>query len=588
MHARPSIFVVSFCLALFAAAPARSSSAPYVIITDASLATAFAPLAAAHTAAGLATEVHTVQDIVAAYPAAADDAERIRMFLVDAHATRGTKFVLLGGDDPLVPMRRVLLRLSASTSLPDVFLPTDQYYACLAGTWNADGDANWGELPYPSLGEPGDDVSFTPDLAVGRAPVTTVAQAQTFVAKSMASLAAQDGARPVTALLAANALFVGTPFPLDNATTMEAMLPSFAAVPGSHVARLYELSANWPGSFPENRTSVLDSLDAGYDIAVLNGNGGAGVFQAGDYPADLISASEFGALTNPARTFGLVLSSFTNQPGPGSIGAAWVNDAAGGATSVIGSTDIQFLALNSSFAREFLHQALELHVATQGEVLAATIPALGISPTDPTRLTTQGNLLLGDPALPWPGSLAAEATPVLLSLVDSEALGGVARLSWFAGGAEASGALVERRTEGADWQVLGAPVDHGDGLLTYEDRVDAGGRFAYRLRLAGGEVSAEAWLTVPAATARLELAGFAPNPSVGQLRVAFTLASAAPATLEVVSVSGRVVARRDVGELGAGEHVVELAGGARLSPGVYWIRLAQAGRRLAARGVVFR
>jgi hypothetical protein len=588
MRVRPIVLVFG-CLFTLIAVPTASprtaaASVPYVIVTDASLAAAFAPLAAAHSAAGLTAEVHTVQDIAAAYPVAADDAERIRKFLIDAHANLGTKFVLLGGDDPLVPSRRAFLRLSASTGQPDRLLATDQYYACLDGTWNADGDANWGELPYPALGEAGDDMDFVPDIAVGRAPVGNLAQAHAFVAKSMAALAAQDGARPISVLMAANALFVGTPTVIDLAGTMEELLPILAAHPGTHVARLYQLSANWPGSFPENRQSVLDSLNQGYDVALLNGQGGPGQFQAGNYPADLVNAAEFGALTNATPTFAFFMSAYTTLPGPGMIGAAWINDAAGGATSVIGTTDVQFISIGNAFMREFLHQAFELHVPTQGEALAATIQALPFSLTETTRLTTQGNLLLGDPALAWPGSLEGGTTPTLLSLVDSETSSGVARLSWYASDAPSAGALVERRTDGSDWQALGAPVERGDGLFTYEDHVEAGGRFAYRLRLADGAVSAEVWLTIPGVEG-LHLAGFAPNPSVGALRVAFSLPSAAPATIEVVNVAGRRIARRDVGALGAGEHVIELAGDDRPAPGVYWIRLAQGARVLVTRGV---
>jgi len=565
-----------------ATAPRNAASMPYVIVTDASLAATFAPLAAAHTAAGMPAEVHTVQDIVAAYPAAADDAERIRKFLIDAHASLGTKFVLLGGDDPLVPIRRALTRLSSG----NVLLPTDQYYACLDGTWNADGDADWGELANPGIGEPGDDVDFVPDVNVGRAPVTTVAQAQVFVSKSLAALAAQDGSAPVSVLMAANALFVGSPNQIDNASFMETMLPILAAHPNTHVARLYQLSANWPGSFPETRQSVLDSLQHGYDVAILNGQGGTGLFQAGNYPADLVTAADLGALTNASKTFALAISAFTTQPGPGSIGAGWMNDAVGGATSVLGTTDIQFLSVGSNFAREFLHQAFELHVPTQGEALSAAIVALPYTPSDASRLTSQGNLLLGDPALAWPGSLVGGPTPTLLSLVDAESGSGVARLSWYASHASAAGALVERYAEGADWQAIGTPIEQGDGLLTYEDRVASGGRFAYRLRLAGGDVSEEVWLTIPGATAGLALAGLTPNPAVGGLKVAFSLTTGEPATLELVDVAGRRVAHREVGALGPGAHVLDLTGESRPPAGVYWIRLTQGARRLVTRGVI--
>jgi hypothetical protein len=91
-----------------------------------------------------------------------------------------------------------------------------------------------------------------------------------------------------------------------------------------------------------------------------------------------------------------------------------------------------------------------------------------------------------------------------------------------------------------------------------------------------------------AATLRLALAGAWPNPSARGLRVSLTLPSRAPAMLELLDVSGRRVLRRDLTPLGPGQHVVELAGERPLSPGVYIVRLTQAGRRLTAKAAVLK
>jgi hypothetical protein len=71
----------------------------------------------------------------------------------------------------------------------------------------------------------------------------------------------------------------------------------------------------------------------------------------------------------------------------------------------------------------------------------------------------------------------------------------------------------------------------------------------------------------------------------GSLRVAFTLASQAPARLEAIDVSGRRVAARDLAPgTGAGE--VTLAG--PFAPGVVLVRLAQDGRAVARKVAVVR
>jgi hypothetical protein len=86
----------------------------------------------------------------------------------------------------------------------------------------------------------------------------------------------------------------------------------------------------------------------------------------------------------------------------------------------------------------------------------------------------------------------------------------------------------------------------------------------------------------------LALAGARPNPSSGEFSVSFTLGDAASARLEVMDAAGRRVCARDVGSLGAGEHLVNLTRGLTLPPGVYLVRLTRGDRSLTARALVVR
>ena len=97
-------------------------------------------------------------------------------------------------------------------------------------------------------------------------------------------------------------------------------------------------------------------------------------------------------------------------------------------------------------------------------------------------------------------------------------------------------------------------------------------------------MSEETWLTIPGGA--LALAGFRPNPADGARMVAFPLPVPGSATIELFDVRGRSVARRALGALDAGPHVVAL--GAESPAGVYWLRLEQAGAVRTARGVVTR
>ena len=181
--------------------------------------------------------------------------------------------------------------------------------------------------------------------------------------------------------------------------------------------------------------------------------------------------------------------------------------------------------------------------------------------------------------------------PVAMALLSAEASPGRAVLTWFAADRLARSATVYRRSASSEWLTLATVSSEGTGRITYEDRsVESGGRYAYRLGYRDGEgeaFSAETWLDIPSGY-RLALEGLRPNPAQGRLVVSFMLPSAERATLELIDVTGRRVAAREVGSLGAGSHLLELSDGARVPAGLYWLRLIQGGRVLTARGVVAR
>ena len=369
----------------------------YVVVTDRQLQGAFMPLVQARTRGGLRAAVVTLDAIEHGYPGGVDRAERIRMFLKDAHANWGTQWVLLGGDASVIPMRRARLRFGGL--LPDIDLPTDQYYACLDGTWNADGDSLWGELPGP--GEPGDDVDLIPDLYVGRAPVRSHTEATDFVRRTLAYEGRLSAAGHRSALLAAEVIS-GL---VDGAFATEALRPALEADPDRSIVRLYENAAAWPGSLKESRPALLEALGTGFDLAFLVGAGGHGVIVAGqDFCcADYVTSDDLLGLTNaPQYPFVYALSAYTTAPDPPlSIGAALMHAPRGGAAAVLGTTDIQFVSIASNFMLAYFGEALGSDLPPIGVALARTITAIhsGSFFGDIQRLTTQGNVLLGDPAL---------------------------------------------------------------------------------------------------------------------------------------------------------------------------------------------
>jgi hypothetical protein len=172
--------------------------------------------------------------------------------------------------------------------------------------------------------------------------------------------------------------------------------------------------------------------------------------------------------------------------------------------------------------------------------------------------------------------------PVQVSLVAADATADGVRVEWQV--REISAVTVER-SDGAGWRPRARVMPDAAGRVTYEDtEVTPGAHYGYRLRL-GNEITDETWVTLPDRLA-FALQGARPDPAVGALEVSFTLPDAAPARLEVLDVAGRRIWSRDVGDLGAGAHV--LHPGALLSPGLYTLRLAQRDRVAAVRACVVR
>ena len=167
---------------------------PLVIITDQSLVPDFQPLADFKTGRGLRTKVITTQEIASGYPGG-DLPEQIRNCILEAYMTWQTEYVLLGGDDEVVPHRGLFAEAFGYT---DDDIPSDLYYGALDGSWNQDGDDLWGE--------PGED-DLLVEVGIGRAPVDDHIEAQNFVEKLIRYEETPVLDQTVEALMAAEELF---------------------------------------------------------------------------------------------------------------------------------------------------------------------------------------------------------------------------------------------------------------------------------------------------------------------------------------------------------------------------------------------
>ncbi len=146
----------------------------YLIITSSELRPAFLPLIEWKRKKGMKATIVDVDSIQDSYTGR-DDPEKIRNFLIDFYQN-GTVWVLLGGDEDVVPVRYAYPGNASSPPAMTKQHISDLYYSDVDGEWDEDNDGIWGE--------PGDDSpDIYPDLFVGRVPCSDSGEAASFVEK---------------------------------------------------------------------------------------------------------------------------------------------------------------------------------------------------------------------------------------------------------------------------------------------------------------------------------------------------------------------------------------------------------------------
>jgi hypothetical protein len=148
-----------------------SDTYPYLIITDDPYVSTFQDLADYKTSKGLRAKIVRV-DSLTANVSGNDNQDRIRNYIIEAYQNLGTEYVLLAGDDEIIPHRGFY----AVGGGADYDIAADLYYGALDGNWNTDGDSRWGEP---------EEADLIPEVHVGRAPVDNTTEATNFVYKTL-------------------------------------------------------------------------------------------------------------------------------------------------------------------------------------------------------------------------------------------------------------------------------------------------------------------------------------------------------------------------------------------------------------------
>lgn len=150
----------------------------YVIITTDSLRHAFEPLLNWKRTKGLKSKIISVEEIYSTYPGLTNS-HRLKNCLYDLYTNKGLIYVLLGGDDKIVPVQGCYCKVfkEKDSYYIDKSIPSDIFYSCFDGDFEWDGNGNG------IYGEVDDNINFTQYIYVTRVPIRNSTDISSYISK---------------------------------------------------------------------------------------------------------------------------------------------------------------------------------------------------------------------------------------------------------------------------------------------------------------------------------------------------------------------------------------------------------------------
>ena len=223
-----------------------------------------------------------------------DAPERIKRCLALYQQKSGVRYAMLAGDGDRFPIRWTMADIVGPTVGNTAFYPADLYYADL---YNEDGTFDeWDANDNGYFGEIGGEIrsgllnidraDLDPDIAVGRAPVSTAEEAAIYVEKVIAYekfAYGSDWAHKVLAISSGG-------YMADDCARQEEML---ALLPADwEITRLYT-AGNPCRTTPElSADTIVDALNKGTGLVSFLGHGNM------DLWADAVTVKEFARVEN--------------------------------------------------------------------------------------------------------------------------------------------------------------------------------------------------------------------------------------------------------------------------------------------------
>jgi hypothetical protein len=282
-----------------------------------------------------------------------DDAEKIRNMIKSYYDKENIQWVLLAGDagsgSNEIPIRMVfnpdVTRWAdpQTESVPgENYKPTDFYYADLTGSWDNDGDGNWGEAPQDNLYAL-DEISWIPEVYVGRFPADTASELEIMVNKTLKYENNPFIGNWMNKMLLAGA--VADLNPLEDEAVLTSYIWNNYVLNEMEFTHLHRTASPYDPNIPpepnrqEGLTSsnIKDELNLGYSTAIIASHGIYTNFQ--DSYGVIFTENQAGNLNNinmPFLLYGDACTTSSYDYNDNSIGEKLIKQSNAGAIGYIG------------------------------------------------------------------------------------------------------------------------------------------------------------------------------------------------------------------------------------------------------------
>lgn len=325
-----------------------------------------------------------------------DTAEKIRNMIKEYYDKENIRWVLLAGDaeESLIPIRYVYnpdtvdYNATEHSSWNEYYKPTDFYYSALAGTWDQDGDGDFGESEdYNGNGI--DEITWVPDVYVGRLPASNPTELAYMINKTLKYESDPYLGDWMNRMLLAGGISSYSP-PEDEARLMENIWQNYA-ISEMNFTYLAKTTSNFTPSIPPSPNSLGDltvtsfrnEFNSGYSTVIIAGH--ADPSQINDAsslpPPDNYynsgDASSSGNLNRSSLFYADACTTSSYDVGDGSIGEILIKQINSGAIGFIGGlrvtwyweNDDNLEMLNRGNAKLFWQQFFEEKKFRQGRAL---------------------------------------------------------------------------------------------------------------------------------------------------------------------------------------------------------------------------